>query len=65
MLLVALAIFIFADVDANALIYAAKEMENPGRNIPIAFVVSNSITGIPFAIMAYIWAAVMPRVLFC
>lgn len=48
-------------IGANALIYAAEEIEHPGRNIPIAFAVSTGITGVLYAIMAYVCVAVMPN----
>ena len=48
-------------IGANALIYAAEEVENPGKNIPIAFAVSTGITGVLYAIMAYVCVAVMPN----
>jgi len=47
-------------IGANALIYAAEEVENPGRNIPIAFAISTGLTAVLYAIMSYICVAVMP-----
>ncbi len=47
-------------IGANVLIYAAEEVENPGRNIPIAFAVSTGLTAVLYAIMSYICVAVMP-----
>lgn len=46
------------------LIYAAEDVEDPGRNIPIAFAVSTIITAVLYAIMAYICVGVMPMPLF-
>ena len=48
-------------IGANVLIYAAEEVENPGRNIPIAFTVSTGITAVLYAIISYICVAVMPN----
>ncbi len=48
-------------IGANALIYAAEEVENPGKNIPIAFAVSTGITAVLYAVMAYICVSVMPN----
>ena len=48
-------------IGANALMYAAEEIEHPGRNIPIAFAVSTGITAVMYAIMAYVCVAVMPN----
>lgn len=48
-------------IGANVLIYAAEEVENPGRNIPIAFAVSTGITAVLYAVMAYICVGVMPN----
>lgn len=48
-------------IGANVLIYAAEEVENPGRNIPIAFAVSTGITAVLYAVMSYICVAVMPN----
>ena len=51
-------------IGANVLIYAAEDVEDPGRNIPIAFAVSTIITAVLYAIMAYICVGVMPMPLF-
>ena len=48
-------------IGANALIYAAEDIENPGRNIPVAFAISTAFTGVLYAIIAYICVAVMPN----
>ncbi len=47
-------------IGANALMYAADEIENPGKNIPIAFLVSTVITAILYALIAYVTVAVPP-----
>lgn len=47
-------------IGANVLIYAAEEIEKPGRNIPIAFAVSTVLTAILYALMAYVCVGVMP-----
>lgn len=51
-------------IGANVLIYAAEDVEDPGRNIPIAFAVSTIITAVLYAVMAYICVGVMPMPLF-
>lgn len=48
-------------IGANALMYVADEIESPGRNIPIAFIVGTVITAIIFAAMAYVTVGVMPQ----
>lgn len=48
-------------IGANCLIYAAEDIERPGRNIPVAFAVSTGLTGVLYAIIAYICVAVMPN----
>lgn len=48
-------------IGANVLIYAAEDIEDPGKNIPISFAVSTGITAIIYAIMAYVCVAVMPN----
>lgn len=46
---------------ANALMYVADEIENPGRNIPIAFIVGTILTAIIYAAMAFVTVGVMPQ----
>lgn len=48
-------------IGANALMYAADDIEKPGRNIPIAFFISTIITAVIYAAMAYITVGVMPN----
>lgn len=48
-------------IGANVLIYAAEDIEEPGRNIPIAFAVSTAITAVLYALIAYICVSVMPN----
>lgn len=48
-------------IGANVLIYAAEDVENPGKNVPIAFFISTALTGVLYAVMAYICVAVMPQ----
>lgn len=46
---------------ANALMYAADEIEKPGRNIPIAFLVSTVITAVLYAALSYVTIGVSPN----
>lgn len=46
---------------ANALMYVADEIENPGKNIPIAFIVGTIVTAFIYAAMAYVTVGVMPQ----
>ncbi|GLI19430.1 amino acid permease [Tepidanaerobacter syntrophicus] len=46
-------------IGANALMYIADEIENPGKNIPIAFLISTFLTAIIYASMAYVTIGVM------
>jgi APA family basic amino acid/polyamine antiporter len=48
-------------IGANALMYVADEIENPGRTIPIAFIVGTVFTAIVYAAMAYVTVGVMPQ----
>jgi APA family basic amino acid/polyamine antiporter len=48
-------------IGANALMYVADEIDNPGRTIPIAFIVSTIFTAIVYAAMAYVTVGVMPQ----
>lgn len=48
-------------IGANVLVYAAEDIEEPGKNVPIAYVVSTLVTGILYAIVAYVTVAVMPN----
>ena len=46
---------------ANALMYAADEIEKPGRNIPLAFLISTLLTAFLYAALAYVTVGVMPN----
>lgn len=48
-------------IGANVLMYAADEIDNPGKNIPIAFVVGTVITSVLYAALAYVTVGVMPN----
>ena len=48
-------------IGANALMYVADEIESPGKNIPIAFIVGTVFTAIVYAAMAYVTVGVMPQ----
>ena len=48
-------------IGANVLMYAADEIENPGKNIPIAFVIGTLLTAVLYAAMAYVTIGVMPN----
>lgn len=47
-------------IGANVLMYAADEIENPGKNIPIAFAVGTVFTAVLYAALAYVTVGVMP-----
>ena len=47
-------------IGANALMYVADDVDNPGKNIPLAFIISTSLTAVFFAAIAYVTIAVMP-----
>lgn len=48
-------------IGANVLMYAADEIENPGKNIPIAFAVGTVFTAVLYAALAYVTVGVMPN----
>jgi amino acid transporter len=48
-------------IGANVLMYAADEIDNPGKNIPIAFVAGTVITSVLYAALAYVTVGVMPN----
>ncbi len=48
-------------IGANALMYVADEIESPGKNIPIAFIVGTVFTAIVYSAMAYVTVGVMPQ----
>lgn len=45
---------------ANALMYAADEIKEPGKTIPIAFIISTVVTAVLYAAMSYVTVAVPP-----
>ncbi|MCX7022989.1 MAG: APC family permease [Spirochaetes bacterium] len=47
-------------IGANALMYMADEIEDPGRTIPVAFIVGTIFTAILYAAMAFVTIGVMP-----
>lgn len=47
-------------IGANVLYYSAEEIENPGKNVPIAYLVSTLLTAVVYAAMAYVTIGVMP-----
>ncbi len=47
-------------IGANVLMYAADEVDNPGRTIPITFVVSTLICAALFAIVGFVSLGVVP-----
>jgi amino acid transporter len=49
-------------IGANALMYIADDVDEPGKNIPLAFIISTSLTAIFFAAIAYVTVGVMPNV---
>lgn len=48
-------------IGANALMYVADEIDNPGRTIPLAFIIGTVVTTIIYAAMAYVTVGVMPQ----
>lgn len=48
-------------IGANVLMYAADEIKDPGKNIPIAFGVGTVFTAILYAALAYVTVGVMPN----
>ncbi|GAB1431444.1 hypothetical protein MASR2M29_00690 [Spirochaetota bacterium] len=48
-------------IGANVLIYVADEIENPSKNIPIAFIVGTIFTAVLYAAIAYVAVGVMPQ----
>lgn len=48
-------------IGANVLMYAADEIDNPGKNIPIAFMIGTIITAVLYALLAYVTVGVMPN----
>ncbi|MFA7671197.1 MAG: APC family permease [Sphaerochaetaceae bacterium] len=48
-------------IGANALMYVADEIENPGKTIPLAFIISTAFTGVLYAAIAYVTIGVMPE----
>lgn len=48
-------------IGANVLYYSAEEIEEPGKNVPIAYLVSTLATAIIYAAVAYVTVGVMPN----
>ncbi len=48
-------------IGANVLYYSAEEIENPGKNVPIAYLVSTLATAVVYAAVAYVTVGVMPN----
>ena len=48
-------------IGANALMYVADEIEDPGRNIPIAFIIGTVLTAVLYAAIAYVTVGVEPK----
>jgi amino acid transporter len=48
-------------IGANALMYVADEIEDPGKTIPIAFTVGTIFTAFLYAALAYVTIGVMPE----
>lgn len=48
-------------IGANVLVYSAEDIENPGRNIPIAFLISTVLTAALYAMIGYVAVGVMPQ----
>ncbi|MBI9014552.1 MAG: APC family permease [Clostridiales bacterium] len=47
-------------IGANVLMYAADEIENPGKTIPVVFVVSTLICAVIFALVGFVSLGVVP-----
>lgn len=48
-------------IGANVLYYSAEEIENPGKNVPVAYLVSTLATAVIYAAVAYVTVGVMPN----
>ncbi|MDI9241519.1 APC family permease [Fusibacillus kribbianus] len=48
-------------IGANVLYYSAEDIENPGKNVPIAYLVSTLATAVVYALVAYVTVGVMPN----
>lgn len=48
-------------IGANVLYYSAEEIEDPGKNVPIAYLVSTLATAVIYAAVAYVTVGVMPN----
>ncbi len=48
-------------IGANVLYYSAEEIENPGKNVPIAYLVSTLVVAVVYALIAYITVGVEPN----
>lgn len=49
-------------IGANVLMYAADEIEEPSKNIPLAFIVSTVFTAVLYAAIAFVTVSVQPNV---
>ena len=45
-------------IGANVLVYSAEEIEDPGKAIPIAYLVSTLFTAIVYALIGYVTVGV-------
>lgn len=48
-------------IGANVLYYSAEDIENPGKNVPIAYLISTIVTAVIYALLAYVTVGVMPN----
>lgn len=48
-------------IGANVLMYAADEVENPGKNIPLSFIISTVVTAVLYAAIAFVTVSVQPN----
>lgn len=48
-------------IGANALMYVADEIDNPGKTIPQAFIIGTVFTAFLYAALAYVTVGVMPQ----
>lgn len=46
-------------IGANVLVYSAEEIENPGRDIPLAYLISTLLTALFYALIGYITVGVV------
>ena len=48
-------------IGANALYYSADDIENPGKTVPIAYLVSTLAVAVVYGLMAYVTVGVQPE----